>query len=478
MAFEGLSDRLQNAMGSVTKKGKITEADLKQMMREVRLALLEADVNFKVVKDFVRKVNERALGSNVLEALSPAQQVVKIVNEELTELMGGEQAPFQFSPKPPTVVMMVGLQGAGKTTTAGKLASFLAKHENKRPLLVAADVYRPAAIDQLQTLGKQLNYPVFSLGTDVNPVEIARQAIERATIEGRDLVIIDTAGRLHIDEALMEELQNIKAVANPNEILLVVDAMTGQDAVNVAETFNERLDITGVILTKLDGDTRGGAALSIRSVTGKPIKFSGRGEKLEDFEIFYPERMASRILGMGDIMTLIEKAQQDFDEAKAQEMADKIKANTFDFNDFIDQLDQVNKMGPLEDILKMIPGLNKIPGLNDLKVDPKDTARMKAIVLSMTPAERENPDILSQARRKRIAAGSARPLAEVNRLIKQFNESKKMMNQMSNGNMQAMESMMGQLGMGGGRNKLGQIAMQQYARRQKHNKLKKLKKKR
>lgn len=478
MAFEGLSDRLQNAMGSVTKKGKITEADLKQMMREVRLALLEADVNFKVVKDFVRKVNERALGSNVLEALSPAQQVVKIVNEELTELMGGEQAPFQFSSKPPTVVMMVGLQGAGKTTTAGKLASFLAKHENKRPLLVAADVYRPAAIDQLQTLGKQLNYPVFSLGTDVNPVEIARQAIERATIEGRDLVIIDTAGRLHIDEALMEELQNIKAVANPNEILLVVDAMTGQDAVNVAETFNERLDITGVILTKLDGDTRGGAALSIRSVTGKPIKFSGRGEKLEDFEIFYPERMASRILGMGDIMTLIEKAQQDFDEAKAQEMADKIKANTFDFNDFIDQLDQVNKMGPLEDILKMIPGLNKIPGLNDLKVDPKDTARMKAIVLSMTPAERENPDILSQARRKRIAAGSARPLAEVNRLIKQFNESKKMMNQMSNGNMQAMESMMGQLGMGGGRNKLGQIAMQQYARRQKQNKLKKLKKKR
>ena len=478
MAFEGLSDRLQNAMGSVTKKGKITEADLKQMMREVRLALLEADVNFNVVKDFVRKVNERALGSNVLEALSPAQQVVKIVNEELTELMGGEQDPFQFSPKPPTVVMMVGLQGAGKTTTAGKLASFLAKHENKRPLLVAADVYRPAAIDQLQTLGKQLNYPVFSLGTDVNPVEIARQAIERATIEGRDLVIIDTAGRLHIDEALMEELQNIKAVANPNEILLVVDAMTGQDAVNVAETFNERLDITGVILTKLDGDTRGGAALSIRSVTGKPIKFSGRGEKLEDFEIFYPERMASRILGMGDIMTLIEKAQQDFDEAKAQEMADKIKANTFDFNDFIDQLDQVNKMGPLEDILKMIPGLNKIPGLNDLKVDPKDTARMKAIVLSMTPAERENPEILSQARRKRIAAGSARPLAEVNRLIKQFNESKKMMNQMSNGNMQAMESMMGQLGMGGGRNKLGQIAMQQYARRQKQNKLKKLKKKR
>ena len=478
MAFEGLSDRLQNAMTSVSRKGKITEADLKQMMREVRLALLEADVNFKVVKDFVRKVNERALGANVLEALSPAQQVVKIVNEELTELMGGEQAPFRFEAKPPTVVMMVGLHGAGKTTTAGKLASFMAKHEKKRPLLVAADVYRPAAIDQLQTLGKQLNFPVFSLGNQVSPVEIAKQAIEKAKIDGRDLVIIDTAGRLHIDENLMEELQNIKAVANPSEILLVVDSMTGQDAVNVAQTFNERLDISGVILTKLDGDTRGGAALSIRSVTGKPIKFTGRGEKLEDFEIFYPERMASRILGMGDMMTLIEKAQQDFDEAKAQEMADKIKANTFDFNDFIDQLDQVNKMGPLEDILKMIPGLNKMAGLNDLKVDPKDTARMKAIVLSMTPQERENPDILSQARRKRIAAGSARPLAEVNRLIKQFNESKKMMNQMSNGNMKGLEGMMNQMGMGGRGNKLAQIGMQQYARRQKQNKLKKLKKKR
>ena len=478
MAFEGLSDRLQNAMTSVSRKGKITEADLKQMMREVRLALLEADVNFKVVKDFVRKVNERALGANVLEALSPAQQVVKIVNEELTELMGGEHAPFLFEAKPPPVVLMVGLHGAVKTTTAGKLASFMAKHEKKRPLLVAADVYRPAAIDQLQTLGKQLNFPVFSLGNQVSPVEIAKQAIEKAKIDGRDLVIIDTAGRLHIDENLMEELQNIKAVANPSEILLVVDSMTGQDAVNVAQTFNERLDITGVILTKLDGDTRGGAALSIRSVTGKPIKFTGRGEKLEDFEIFYPERMASRILGMGDMMTLIEKAQQDFDEAKAQEMADKIKANTFDFNDFIDQLDQVNKMGPLEDILKMIPGLNKMAGLNDLKVDPKDTARMKAIVLSMTPQERENPDILSQARRKRIAAGSARPLAEVNRLIKQFNESKKMMNQMSNGNMKGLEGMMNQMGMGGRGNKLAQIGMQQYARRQKQNKLKKLKKKR
>ncbi len=479
MAFEGLSDRLQSAMGSMSGKGKITEADLKQMMREVRLALLEADVNFKVVKKFVKTVNERALGANVLESLSPAQQVVKIVNEELTELMGGEQAPFNFSPKPPTVVMMVGLQGAGKTTTAGKLAKFMHKHEHKRPLLIAADVYRPAAIDQLQTLGEQLNYPVFSMGTDTDPVEIARQGIERAKIEGRDLVIIDTAGRLHVDDQLMTELQNIKEVANPQEILLVVDAMTGQDAVNVAETFNERLDVSGVILTKLDGDTRGGAALSIRSVTGKPIKFTGQGEKLEDFEIFYPERMASRILGMGDIMTLIEKAQQDFDEAKAQEMADKIKANTFDFNDFIDQLDQVNKMGPLEDIIKMIPGLNKMAGLDQLKVDPKETARMKAIVLSMTNEERENPEILSQQRRKRIAKGSARPLAEVNRLIKQFNESKKMMNQLSNGNMRGLENMMSAMGqMGGRQDKMAQLAMQKMVRKQRNNKLKKLKKKR
>lgn len=479
MAFEGLSDRLQSAMSSVSGKGKITEADLKQMMREVRLALLEADVNFKVVKEFVKRVNERALGANVLEALSPAQQVVKIVNEELTALMGGEHAPFQFSKQPPTIVMMVGLQGAGKTTTAGKLASFMHKHEKKRPLLVAADIYRPAAIEQLQTLGNQLNYPVFSLGNQVSPVEIAKQAIEKATIEGRDLVIIDTAGRLHIDDDLMNELKEIKAIANPNEILLVVDAMTGQDAVNVAQTFNEQLDITGVILTKLDGDTRGGAALSIRQVTGKPIKFTGRGEKLSDFEIFYPERMASRILGMGDLMTLIEKAQQEFDEEKAKEVADKIKANTFDFNDFIDQLDQMNKMGPLEDLLKMIPGMNKIPGLDQLKVDPKETAHMKAIVLSMTPEERENPDILSQNRRKRIAKGSARPLAEVNRLIKQFNESKKMMNQMSNGNMKALENMMGAFGgaPGSGRNKLGQLAMQQFARKQRNNKLKKLKKK-
>ena len=477
MIFENLSEKLQGALNKLRGKGKLSEKDVDLAMREVKLALLESDVNFKVVKQFISNVKERAIGKEVMESLTPAQQVVKIVNEELTALMGKKEEKIQIDSNPPTVIMLCGLQGAGKTTHAGKLARYFLK-QNKRPLLVACDIYRPAAIKQLQVVGKSVDVPVFTIDDCKDVTKIANESIKFANSNSKDIVILDTAGRLHIDDVLMEELKSIKSSVSPIEILLVVDSMTGQDAVNVAETFNERLDITGVILTKLDGDTRGGAALSIRSVTGKPIKFSGRGEKLEDFEIFYPERMASRILGMGDIMTLIEKAQQDFDEAKAQEMADKIKANTFDFNDFIDQLDQVNKMGPLEDILKMIPGLNKIPGLNDLKVDPKDTARMKAIVLSMTPAERENPDILSQARRKRIAAGSARPLAEVNRLIKQFNESKKMMNQMSNGNMQAMESMMGQLGMGGGRNKLGQIAMQQYARRQKQNKLKKLKKKR
>ncbi|CZQ82887.1 signal recognition particle srp54 subunit helical bundle [Trichococcus palustris] len=470
MAFEGLSERLQGAMTKIGRKGKITEADLKEMMREVRLALLEADVNFKVVKEFVKKVNERALGSDVLESLSPTQQVVKIVNEELTELMGGQQEPFQFSPKPPTVVMMVGLQGAGKTTTAGKLASFMKKKENKRPLLVAADVYRPAAINQLQTIGKQLDFPVYSLGTEANPVDIAKQAVEQAILDGRDLVIIDTAGRLHVDEVLMTELKNIKAAVNPTEILFTVDAMTGQDAVNVAQSFNEQLGITGVILTKLDGDTRGGAALSIRSVIGKPIKFTGQGEKLEDFEPFYPDRMASRILGMGDMLTLIERAQQDFDETKAAEMAEKIRENTFNFNDFIEQMDQLTNMGPMEDLLKMIPGMSNLPGMDKLKIDPKDIAHMKAIVLSMTPKERENPDLLSQSRRKRIAKGSARSLAEVNRMIKQFNESREMMNKMSKGNFSGMEGLLGQ----GPKGKMGKMAMQQMARRMnKKNKKKK-----
>ena len=469
MAFEGLSERLQGAMTKIGKKGKITEADLKEMMREVRLALLEADVNFKVVKDFVKKVNERALGSDVLESLSLTQQVIKIVNEELTELMGGQQEPFQFSAKPPTVVMMVGLQGAGKTTTAGKLANYMKKKENKRPMLVAADVYRPAAINQLQTLGKQLDFPVYALGAEANPVDIAKQAVEQAKLDGRDLVIIDTAGRLHVDEVLMTELKNIKAAVNPTEILFTVDAMTGQDAVNVAKSFNEQLGITGVILTKLDGDTRGGAALSIRSVTGKPIKFTGQGEKLEDFEPFYPERMSSRILGMGDLMTLIERAQQDFDETKAAEMAAKIRENTFNFNDFIEQMDQVTNMGPLEDLLKMIPGMSNVPGLDQMKIDPKDVAHMKAIVLSMTPAERENPEILSQSRRRRIAKGSARSLAEVNRLIKQFNESRDMMNKMSKGNFAGMEGLLGQ----GPKGKMGKLAMQQMARRMNKKKKKK-----
>ena len=450
MAFEGLSERLQNAISGIGAGGTISEADLRQMMREIRLALLEADVNFQVVKSFVKTVNERALGSDVLASLSPAQQVVKIVDEELTTLMGGEQVPLNFATQPPTIIMMAGLQGAGKTTTVGKLAKYVQAQGKKRPLLVAGDIYRPAAIAQLQTIGQQLGFNVFSLGSDVSPVEIARQAVAQARIQGNDVVLIDTAGRLHVDETLMEELRQIKAAVNPHEILLTVDAMTGQDAVNVAKAFNDSLDITGVIITKLDGDTRGGAALSIRSIIDRPIKFTGQGEKLDALEPFYPDRMSSRILGMGDMMTLIEKAQQEFDEARAQEMADKIKANSFDFNDFIEQMDQVNKMGPLKDLIKLIPGINKIPGLDELDVNQKDMARVKAIVLSMTPAERENPDIISQSRRKRIAAGCGQSLADVNRMIKQFNQSRDMMSQMSNGKMGGMKKMMAQLQQGGG----------------------------
>ncbi|MER2225639.1 MAG: signal recognition particle protein [Carnobacterium sp.] len=474
MAFEGLTERLQNAMTKMRRKGKVSEADVKEMMREVRLALLEADVNFKVVKDFVKTVSVRAVGSEVLDSLSPGQQVIKIVNEELTELMGGEQATIQTAPKAPTVVMMVGLQGAGKTTTAGKLASYLRKNQNKRPLLIAADIYRPAAIQQLETIGKQLDVPVFSMGDQVSPVEIARQGIEKAKAEHLDFVLIDTAGRLQIDETLMQELSDIKETTQPTEIFLVVDAMTGQEAANVASSFNEQLDITGVILTKLDGDTRGGAALSIRAVTGKPIKFTGSGEKLDALEPFYPERMANRILGMGDMLTLIEKAQEDFDEKKSEEMMTKLRENSFDFNDFIEQMDQVSNMGPMEDILKMIPGMSNVPGLDKLQIDPKDTARMKAIVLSMTPQERENPDLLSQSRRRRIARGSARPIAEVNRLIKQFNESKKMMSQMSKGNMNGMENLFGQ----GAKGKLGKMAMNSMVRKNKKKMKKKNKKSR
>ncbi|MBR7927343.1 signal recognition particle protein [Aerococcaceae bacterium zg-ZUI334] len=445
MAFEGLSERLQSAISQVGVGGKITEADLKQMMREIRLALLEADVNFQVVKTFVKKVNERALGSDVLESLSPAQQVLKIVDEELTALMGGELVELNFSPAPPTIIMMAGLQGAGKTTTVGKLAKYVVEKGKKRPLLVAGDVYRPAAIDQLKTIGTQLGFDVFSYGTQANPVDIARDAVAQAKLQGNDVVIIDTAGRLHVNEELMEELRQIKATVQPHEILLTVDAMTGQDAVNVAQAFNEALDITGVVITKLDGDTRGGAALSIRSITDKPIKFTGQGEQLDALEPFYPERMSSRILGMGDMMTLIEKAQKDFDEAKAKEMADKLKDASFDFNDFIEQMDQVTKMGPIKDLLKLIPGVSKIPGLDELNVDDKDMGRVKAIVYSMTPEERSNPDIISQSRRKRIAAGCGQSLADVNRMIKQFNQTRQMMSQMSNGKMGGMKKMMNQM---------------------------------
>ncbi len=446
MAFEGLSERLQGAVSSLGAGGKITEADLKQMMREIRLALLEADVNFQVVKTFVKRVNERALGSDVLESLSPAQQVVKIVNEELTDLMGGEQAPLNISKQPPTVIMMAGLQGAGKTTTVGKLTNYLSKHHQlKRPLLVAADVYRPAAIDQLQTIGQQIGAEVFAQGTDVNPVQLATDALAHAKLQGNDVVIIDTAGRLHVNEELMNELRNIKSAVHPDEILLTVDAMTGQDATNVAEAFNDALDITGVIITKLDGDTRGGAALSIRAITEKPIKFTGQGEQLDALEPFHPDRMAGRILGMGDMLTLIEKAQQDFDEAEAERMAEKIKDASFDFNDFIQQMDQVTKMGPLKDLMKLIPGVNKIPGFDQFDVSDKDMARLKGIVMSMTPEERENPDIISQSRRRRIARGSGRELNEVNQLIKQFNQTRKMMSQMSQGKNGSMRKMMKQM---------------------------------
>ncbi|PGS53731.1 signal recognition particle protein [Bacillus sp. AFS041924] len=430
MAFEGLADRLQKTLQKVRGKGKVSESDVKEMMREVRLALLEADVNFKVVKDFVKRVSERAVGQEVLQSLTPGQHVVKVVQEELTALMGGEQSKIAVANRPPTIIMMVGLQGAGKTTTTGKLANLLRKKYNRKPLLVAADIYRPAAIKQLQTLGKQLDMPVFSLGDQVSPVEIAKQAIQHAKDEHLDYVLIDTAGRLHIDEGLMEELSQIKELSKPEEIFLVVDAMTGQDAVNVAQSFNDQLGLTGVVLTKLDGDTRGGAALSIRSVTNTPIKFVGLGEKLDAIEPFHPERMASRILGMGDVLTLIEKAQENVDQEKAKEMEQKLRNASFTLDDFLDQLSQVKKMGPLGDILKMMPGANKIKGLNDLQIDDKQIAHVEAIIQSMTKQEKLTPDIINSSRRKRIAKGSGRPVQEINRLLKQFEEMKKMMKMM------------------------------------------------
>lgn len=432
MAFEGLADRLQNTINKIRGKGKVTEADVKEMMRDVRLALLEADVNFKVVKDFVKKVSERAVGQEVLKSLTPGQQIVKVVQEELTELMGGENSKIAAAHRPPTVIMMVGLQGAGKTTTTGKLANLLRKKYNRSPLLVAADIYRPAAIKQLETLGKQLSMPVFSLGDQVSPVEIAKQAILKAKEDHNDYVLIDTAGRLHVDEALMDELKNIKELTKPDEIFLVVDAMTGQDAVNVAQSFNEQLGLTGVVLTKLDGDTRGGAALSIRAVTNTPIKFVGLGEKMDALEPFHPERMASRILGMGDVLTLIEKAQASVDEEKAKELEQKMRTMSFTLDDFLDQLGQVRKLGPLDEILKMMPGANKIKGLNNIQVDEKQIAHVEAIIRSMTKAEKIQPEIINGNRKKRIAKGSGRSVTEVNRLLKQFEDMKKMMKQMSN----------------------------------------------
>lgn len=432
MAFEGLSSRLQETIKKITGKGKVSEQDVNQMAREIRLALLEADVNFKVVRQFINDIKERAVGQEVMESLTPGQQVIKIVKDELTNLMGGSQSKIAVSDKPPTVIMMTGLQGAGKTTTTGKLANLLRKQYNRKPLLVACDVYRPAAIKQLQTLGKQLNIPVFEMGTEANPVDIAKKALEYAKEEHHDYVIIDTAGRLHVDGELMQELKDMKEAAKPDEIFLVVDAMTGQDAVNVAEQFDKELDITGLILTKLDGDTRGGAALSIKAVTGKPIKFVGMGEKLDQLEEFHPDRMASRILGMGDVLSLIEKAQATIDEKKAKEMEEKMRTMSFTLDDFLEQMEQVKKMGPLDELLSMLPGANKIRGLKNVQVDEKQLKHIEAIILSMTKEERENPQILNASRKRRIAKGSGTTVAQVNRLVKQFNEMKKMMKQMTN----------------------------------------------
>jgi signal recognition particle subunit SRP54 len=431
MAFEGLADRLQQTLQKIRGKGKVTEADVKEMMREVRLALLEADVNFKVVKDFVKRVSERAVGQDVMKSLTPGQQVIKVVQDELTQLMGGEQSKIAVANRPPTVIMMVGLQGAGKTTTTGKLANLLRKKYNRQPMLVAADIYRPAAIKQLETLGKQLDMPVFSLGDQVSPVEIAKQAIEKAKEEHRDYVLIDTAGRLHIDETLMDELKQVKEVTKPDEIFLVVDAMTGQDAVNVAQSFHEQLGLTGVVLTKLDGDTRGGAALSIKAVTNTPIKFAGMGEKLDALEPFHPERMASRILGMGDVLTLIEKAQANVDMEKAKELEEKMRTQSFTLDDFLEQLGQVRQLGPLDELLGMIPGANKMKGLKNVQVDEKQIGHVEAIIRSMTKLEREQPEIINASRKKRIAKGSGTTVQEINRLLKQFDDMKKMMKTMT-----------------------------------------------
>jgi signal recognition particle subunit SRP54 len=426
MAFEGLTDKLSAAFKKLRSKGRLTEADVKEAMREIRLALLEADVSYKVVKDFVKKVTERAIGSDVLESLTPAQMIVKIVNEELIALMGSENSKIAIASKPPTVVMLVGLQGAGKTTNGAKLAGLM-KKDGKNPLLVACDVYRPAAIKQLEVVGGQLGIPVFQMGT-ANPVDIAKAALEQAKREGNDMVFLDTAGRLHVDEALMEELSNIKEAVHPDEILLVVDAMTGQDAVNAATAFNDQLDIDGVMLTKLDGDARGGAALSVKAVTGKPIKFVGTGEKLDCIEPFHPSRMASRILGMGDVLTLIEKAEAAMDQKKAQELEQKLRKNRFTLQDFYDQLVQLKSMGSINDILGMMPGVNA-SALKNVQVDEKALSHTEAIILSMTPYERENPSCISHSRKQRISKGAGVTVQEINSLLKQFDDMQKLMKQ-------------------------------------------------
>ena len=430
MAFESLSERLQNAIKMFRGTKEITEEDLKEPLRQVRMALLEADVNFKVAKNFVAKIKERALGAEIQQNLSPSQQIIKIVDEELTELLGGTQAKLTVADKPPTIIMLVGLQGTGKTTTVGKLA-FNLKKKKKSPLLVAADVYRPAAITQLQVLGEQVGVPVFSLGNEVSPVEIARQSLDKAAHLACDTIIIDTAGRLHIDEKLMEELQNIKAAVQPHEILLTVDAMTGQDAVTVADTFNKDLGLTGLVVTKLDGDARGGAVLSVREVTGCPVKFVGMGEKLDALEPFYPDRMASRILGMGDILSLIDKIKDTTDLAKALEMEKKLKKDEFTLEQFLEQMQQIKKLGSLDTILGMIPGMGGISQkLKEANVDEKEFARVEAIIRSMTPKERQKPEIINGSRRKRIAAGCGMKVQDVNRLLKNFDDSKKLMKKM------------------------------------------------
>ncbi len=429
MAFESLSDKLNGIFKKLRGKGRLSQADVKEAMRQVRMALLEADVSYKVVKDFVKNVSEKAAGQEILESLNPAQMVIKIVNEEMTALMGGQAAKLNYSSKVPSVVMVVGLQGAGKTTNTAKLAAFVKKQQNKRPLLAACDVYRPAAISQLETVGAQVGVPVFQMG-QADPVDIAKAAVEHARRHGNDLVFLDTAGRLHVDEALMEELKRIKAAVDPAEILLTVDAMTGQDAVNAAAAFDEALGITGVMLTKLDGDARGGAALSVRAVTGKPVKFVGTGEKLDAIEVFHPDRMASRILGMGDVLTLIEKAEQAVDEKKAAEMAGKLMKNRFTLQDYLEQLRSMKDMGDMDDLLSMVPGLDA-RALKGAKIDPKAMARTEAIILSMTAKERANPAILNASRKKRIAAGSGTSVVEINRLLKGFDAMNAMMKQMS-----------------------------------------------